>query len=152
MLERDGKNSDAIRQIMSKFPMNYATLFTIFYTIVFLWFAKSFFVAIFSQPEKVLFFRFIPFALAILVLCYLVAFNISDFSLPNILKIFLPLMLIGIVANFIFNSATKAYFLGNGYSNCSSKLPNGKAYGNKYDLGEKIGDNMWVILMKNGCP
>ena len=77
--------------------------------------------SILSQPDRVSYLIFLPFTIALVFSFVLFAFDISELKLPNIIKVYLPILVFGIGLNVLYLTLSASYFSSQGYKKISSK-------------------------------
>ena len=147
MSKEDGKDRNAICKVIEmlnnfQFNINYTTLFTIFYAIILIWFFRTIVVALGSDSEKIIYFKYSIFAFSILIVLFCTSFHIVHYSHSNLIKILLPIIAVGIISNVVLNSVLQTYFEDKGYIIYE---------GNKKhsDFKQKVGNSIWITMSKN---
>ena len=120
MLKRNGENGNAICKVM-KYDYIPPTIALIIFCIGLIYFGWMYLSSILSQPDRVSYLIFLPFTIALVFSFVLFAFDISELKLPNIIKVYLPILVFGIGLNVLYLTLSASYFSSQGYKKISSK-------------------------------
>jgi len=104
--------------------------------------------SLFGSNDNVIVFKYLPIALALIIIYALLFLPLLQWNSQNILKVFGPILLVGIILNVVLNGMIVSSCEGKGMTAHTLAADNsGDAV--KYKLRDHIKNNLWLHYSKS---